>query len=46
MPQAVSQGLPAALDALVSDVPDGQPLRTLLATAGLRLPLPAEFPSS
>ncbi|MGW3039812.1 M48 family metalloprotease [Kitasatospora sp. NPDC001159] len=39
LPDALAQGLPAAVDALVTDTPDGQPLRTLLADAGLNLPL-------
>ncbi|MET8622489.1 M48 family metalloprotease [Kitasatospora sp. NPDC004669] len=39
MPDALAQGLPAAVDALVTDTPDGQPLRALLADAGLNLPL-------
>ncbi|MCU7823557.1 M48 family metallopeptidase [Kitasatospora sp. DSM 101779] len=38
LPDAVARGLPAALDAAVADVPDRQPLRTLLADAGLPLP--------
>lgn len=40
LPDALAQGLPAAVDALVTDTPDAQPLRTLLADAGLKLPLP------
>ncbi|MFH8379889.1 M48 family metallopeptidase [Kitasatospora sp. NPDC018058] len=38
LPEALAQGLPAAVDALASDAPDGRPLHTLLANAGLILP--------
>jgi hypothetical protein len=38
LPDGLAEELPSAVDALVSDVPDGQPLCTLLTAVGLPLP--------